>query len=89
MSTAIKTKASTSIRIDADLLNTLKKNAKKDNRSLSNYLETILFDVVKRPNQETLSAISEAKEGKTAAVDISSYDTFVKSILNDNENKED
>ena len=89
MSTAIKPKTSTSIRIDADLLNTLKSNAKKDNRSLSNYLETILFDVVKRPNQETLAAISEAKEGKTSAVDINSYDSFVKSIFSDNENKED
>lgn len=46
MSTVMKTKSSTSIRIDTDLLNTLKSNAKKDNRSFSNYMETILFDVV-------------------------------------------
>jgi predicted transcriptional regulator len=46
MSAAIKTKTSASIRIDTDLLNTLKSNAKKDNRSFSNYMETILFDVV-------------------------------------------
>lgn len=46
MSTVMKTKSSASIRIDTDLLNTLKSNAKKDNRSFSNYMETILFDVV-------------------------------------------
>ena len=46
MRAAIKTKTSASIRIDTDLLNTLKSNAKKDNRSFSNYMETILFDVV-------------------------------------------
>ena len=37
MSTTIKTKSSASIRIDTDLLNILKSNAKRDNRSLSNY----------------------------------------------------
>ena len=41
MSAAIKTKTSASIRIDTDLLNTLKSNAKKDNRSFSNYMEGI------------------------------------------------
>ena len=46
MSTVMKKKSSASIRIDTDLLNTLKSNAKKDNRSFSNYMETILFDVV-------------------------------------------
>lgn len=46
MSTTIKTKSSASIRIDTDLLNILKSNAKRDNRSLSNYLETILFEII-------------------------------------------
>ncbi len=48
MDTAVKTKSSASIRIDTELLNTLKNNAKRDNRSLSNYMETILFDVIAR-----------------------------------------
>ena len=38
MSTTIKTKSSASIRIDTDLLNILKSNAKRDNRSLSSQL---------------------------------------------------
>ena len=41
-----KTKSSASIRIDTGLLNALKDNARRDNRSFSNYLETILFDVI-------------------------------------------
>lgn len=57
MSTTIKTKSSASIRIDTDLLNILKSNAKRDNRSLSNYLETILFEII--PQQPILTEPKE------------------------------
>ncbi len=33
------------------------------------------------PNADTLAAITEAREGKTSPVDMSSFDTFMKSIL--------
>ena len=74
MSTIIKTKTSASIRIDTDLLNILKSNAKRDNRSLSNYLETILLEIIPQQSIDRTEAICQGlrevkmiKEGKTKA----------------------
>ncbi len=70
MSTSVKTKSSASIRIDTDLLNTLKNNAKRDNRSFSNYMETILFEVIQQPRDLTeeicqgLREVRMIKDGK-------------------------
>lgn len=71
MSTIIKTKTSTSIRIDTDLLNILKSNAKRDNRSLSNYLETILLEIIPQQSIDRTEEICQGlrevkmiKEGK-------------------------
>ena len=74
MSTTIKTKSSASIRIDTDLLNILKSNAKRDNRSLSNYLETILFEIIPQQSIDRTEEICQGlrevkmiKEGKLKA----------------------
>lgn len=74
MSTTIKTKSSASIRIDTDLLNILKSNAKRDNRSLSNYLETILFEIIPQQSIDRTEGICQGlrkvkmiKEGKLKA----------------------
>ena len=74
MSTTIKTKSSASIRIDTDLLNILKSNAKRDNRSLSNYLETILFEIIPQKSIDRTEGICQGlrevkmiKEGKLTA----------------------
>ena len=42
----VSTKIQTAFRFDKDLINRLKVKAKKENRSLNNYVETILMDVV-------------------------------------------
>ena len=48
----------TAFRLDAELLRRLKLRAKKENRSLNNYVETVLMDVVYyEPNEETLEAL--------------------------------
>ena len=74
MSTTIKTKSSASIRIDTDLLNILKSNAKRDNRSLSNYLETILFEIIPQQSIDRTEGICQGlrevkmrQEGKLKA----------------------
>lgn len=55
-------KESTSIRIDAGLLAQIKADAKAENRSLSNYLETLLYRMGYRPyNEETIQACREGK----------------------------
>ena len=39
--------------------------AKKENRSLNNYVESVLLDAVyRKPNEETLTAMKDAKENE-------------------------
>ena len=59
-------KKQTAFRFSEDLLERLKVRAKKDNRSLNNYVEKILMEAVyDEPNEETVTAMKEAKEGRT------------------------
>ena len=45
----------TSFRLRTDLLERLKRNAAKANRTLNNYVESVLLDVVyNEPNDESL-----------------------------------
>ncbi len=56
----------TAFRLRDDLIIRLKVQAKKENRSLNNYVESVLLDAVYRvPNETTLTAMKEAKESKT------------------------
>ena len=74
----------TAFRLSTDLLDRLRLAAKKQNRSLNNFVESILMDVVyNEPNEETKEAIAEAKAGKFAGtIDMENFDTFMKSIKN-------
>ena len=55
----------TSFRLRADLLEGLKRNAARENRTLNNYVESVLLSVVyNEPNELTQAAIREAKSGK-------------------------
>ena len=78
-------KESTTIRIDASILETIKEEARAENRSLSNYIETLFYRLGYRPyNEETVQACREAREGKSAGVvDTSSPENFISSILGD------
>ena len=50
-----------SFRLREDLLERLKRNAKRQNRTLNNYVESVLLDVVYRePNDTTMAAVNEA-----------------------------
>ena len=68
--------------IRKDLLERLKIEARKENRSLNNYVESVLLDAVYRePNEETLAAMEEARDGKDLTkVDTSSLESFLKSL---------
>ena len=78
--TTIKQQAA--FRLNKDLLTQLRIRAKKENRSLSNYVECILFDVVYRePNEETLAAMREVESGvELETVDMTNLETFLKSL---------
>ena len=78
----VEIKKPTAFRLNQSLINRLKMEAKKENRSLNNYVEWILMNsVCNVPNEDTLEAIREAREGKSAGViDTSSIEAFWKSV---------
>ena len=54
-----------SFRLRADLLEGLKRNAARENRTLNNYVESVLLDIVyHEPNDATRAAIAVAKSGQ-------------------------
>lgn len=71
----------TAFRLRSDLLDRLREAAKKEHRSLNNFVENALMDIVyNEPNEATKAAIEEARSGKFAGViDTSSMDSFIKS----------
>ena len=82
MDTIALDRKQTAFRLRKDLLERLKIEARKENRSLNNYVESVLLDAVYRePNEETLAAMEEAREGKNLTkVDTSSLESFLKSL---------
>lgn len=55
----------TAFRLSKELLFKLKEAAKLENRSLNNYVESVLIDAVSNnPNKITLKAMKEARENK-------------------------
>lgn len=71
-------------RLSVDLIERLKEMAKKEHRSLNNFVECILLDVAyNEPNEVTKAAIEEARSGKlrdVEAVDTSSVESMFKSM---------
>ena len=62
MNTVAVDRKQTAFRLRTDLLDRLKVAAKKENRSLNNFVESVLLDAVYRePNEETLIAMKDAK----------------------------
>jgi predicted DNA-binding protein len=74
-------KKQTVFRLNENLINRLKEDAKRANRSLSNYVECILMDsVYNKPNETTLDAIKEARSGKfSGIINTGSMEAFIKS----------
>lgn len=69
-------------RLRAELIARLKQMAASNNRSLNNFVETILMDVAfNTPNNATITAMKDAKNDENLSdVDMSSFDTFLKSL---------
>lgn len=77
-------KKNQSFRLPVELIERLKQLAKKQNRSLNNYVETILLDATYHtPNSETLAAMDEARSGalrNTQPLDLSSIEAMERSM---------
>ncbi len=81
MEAAINRK-SAMFRLREELLDRLKQLAASDNRSLNNYVETILMDVAfNTPNATTRAAMVETQSDKNlTTVNMDSYESFIKSL---------
>ena len=76
-------KKPTMFRLDEELVMRLKEMAKREHRSLNNFVECLLFDVAyNEPNEITKAAMEEAKSGRlrgSTPVDTSSVEAMFKS----------
>lgn len=76
------TRKQTAFRLSTKLIEDLKEQAARYNRSLNNYVESILIEAVyKVPNDETTQAIEESRRGQYAGtLNMSSFENFLNSI---------
>ena len=83
MATAIVRKPA-SFRLRADLLERMKRNAARENRTLNNYVESVLLDAVyDEPNEVTKAAIEEARSGNNPNKIYSSVEDMFNDILSE------
>ena len=84
MDIQIAVKRNQSFRLSEDLIDRLKLLAKRQNRSLNNYVETVLLDAAYRaPNATTLAAMKEVESGvlrNEPKLDLSSIEAMEKSM---------
>jgi len=73
-------KVQTAFRLDEQLIEDLKSEAKRHKRSLNNYVELVLSKIVeKKPNSETVQAINNALEDQNLER-ITDIDDFLNSL---------
>ena len=71
----------TAFRLDSDLLAMLKSAAKRERRSLNNYVECLLMDIMyTEPNEETRAAIAEARSKEKGKV-YDSVDVLMEDLM--------
>ena len=72
----------TSFRLRTDLLKRMEKEASKENRSLNDFVESILMDNrYFQPNETTLAAMREAESGvELEELDVDNFIEYVKSL---------
>lgn len=73
-----------SFRLPIELIERLKQLAVRNNRTLDNYVETLLLDATcHEPNATTLEAMKEVESGRlrnTPSLDLSSIEAMEKSM---------
>ena len=82
MQVTISQRRQTSFNLDIKLLERLKALAKRENRSLNNYVECVLSDIAfGEPNDITAASIRDAREGKYVGepLDPTNAETLLKS----------
>lgn len=79
---AIVGRKQTSFRLRKDLLERMQLEARKENRSLNNFVESKLMDIIySQPNKTTLNAMKEAESGEELeTLDLENFKDYVKSL---------
>lgn len=79
---AIVERKQTSFRLRKDLLERMQLEARKENRSLNNFVESKLMDIIySQPNKTTLNAMKEAESGEELeTLDLENFKDYVKSL---------
>ena len=76
----------TSFRLRTDLLEALRSAARRENRTLNNFVESTLLDAVYyEPNEVTKAAIEEAMSGRNRNKVYTDVDEMFNDILNEDE----
>ena len=72
----------TAFRLSWDLLKKLKEAERRENRSLNNYVESVLMDVTyNNPNKLTIKAMKDAKENHgLETLSSESLETLIESL---------
>lgn len=75
-------RVATSFRLRSDLIERLKASALRANRSLNNYVESLLLEMeFNLPNADTRDAIIEAKRGGAAGkLNMTDFESFMKDV---------
>jgi hypothetical protein len=76
------TRTQTAFRLSTELLKKLKIEARKQNRSLNNFVESVLMDAVyRKPNSKTMSALKEAREDRNLeTINLDNLEEFIESL---------
>ena len=72
----------TAFRLSTELLRRLKVEARKQNRSLNNFVESVLMDAVYRtPNAVTMATVKEVREDKNLeTINLDNLEEFIESL---------
>ena len=72
----------TAFRLSNELLKRLKIEARKQNRNLNNFVESVLMDAVYRtPNARTMAALNEARENDNLeTINLDNLEGFIESL---------
>ena len=85
MATTIQRKQ-TSFRLRTDLLEMMREAAERENRTLNNYLENLLLNIIyHEPNEVTKAALEEAMSGNNQNKVYDDVDEMLNDILNEEE----
>lgn len=79
---AVIERKQTAFRLSTELLAKLKEEATKENRSLNNYVESLLMNIVyNRPNKQTINAMKEAKEDRELeTLDVNNLESIISAL---------